>query len=291
MARIFVTGAQGLLGSSLGPGLRDSGHDLVSHARNSPSQLRVDLTDTAQVSAALTEARPEVIINLAALTSVDACEKNPQHAYQENVKIVENLARWIRENGQDCHLVQLSTDQVYDGRGPHKEDDITLSNYYGFSKFAGELVAATVSSTILRTNFFGASRCPGRVSLSDWLVESAKNDTAITVFEDVQFSPLSLQRLVTLIGLVVERRCQGTFNLGSKDGMSKADFAFALAEVLNLSTSHVTVGTSEAVKLATYRPKDMRMNSTCFEKTFGVELPTLKQEIQSMKVAYANQAG
>ena len=113
-----------------------------------------------------------------------------------------------------------------------------------------------------------------------------KGDT-ITVFDDVRFSPLSLQRLVELVELVIVRRQQGVFNLGSKNGASKADFVFTFAEMLGLPTDHMSRGTSDQIKLAAYRPKDMCMDSSRFEDVFGVELPTLKEEIQSMKVAYA----
>ncbi len=288
--RLLVTGCSGLLGSTLVPYLRSCGHDVLCHARKEGVEVCADLTDVDQVSLALSKVAPEVIINLAALANVDDCERNPQHAYLANVRIVENLAKWIQDNGHSCHLVQISTDQVYDGLGPHQEGDITLSNYYGFSKYAGELVAATVPSTALRTNFFGPSRCLARKSLSDWLVQSLTQGGPITVFDDVRFSPLSLQRLVELVELVIVQRRQGVFNLGSKEGMSKADFAFTLAKVLDLPTKHMSRGISNKVKLAAYRPKDMCMDSTRFEDVFGVKLPTLKEEIQSMKAAYAHEA-
>jgi len=250
--------------------------------------MHADLSDANQVSAMLGKIKPDIIVNLAALTNVDECERNPQQAYLANVKVVENLAKWIHDDGNECHLVQLSTDQVYGGIGPHKEGEITLQNYYAFSKYAGELAAAKISSTVLRTNFFGPSLCPGRTSLSDWLVESLRQEKPITVFDDIQFSPLSLQSLVELMELVIVRRTQGIFNLGSKEGMSKADFAFTLAETLKLPTNHMSRGISDKVKLTAYRPKDMRMDSSRFERTFGVELPTLIEEIQSAKVAYGN---
>lgn len=290
MARIMVAGAHGLLGSTLIPYLRTCGHEVLAHSRKAAGIGCADLTDPVQARAALDEAAPEVILNLAALTSVDECERSPQLAYLANVRIVENLAKWIKLNGNACYLVQLSTDQVYDGLGPHKESDIVLSNYYAFSKYAGELAAATVPSTVVRTNFFGPSQCTGRASLSDWLMQSLTHGNPITVFDDVRFSPLSLPRLVKLLELVAVRREPGIFNLGSKGGMSKADFAFAFANELGLATDHMSRGVSEQVKLAAYRPKDMRMDSSSFEDVFGVELPTLKEEIQSMKSAYSHEA-
>jgi dTDP-4-dehydrorhamnose reductase len=278
--RVIVLGSNGLLGSSLIPHLRLCGHEVLGNARNGEGDAQVELTDATQVNTVFSKIMPDVIVNLAALTNVDECERNPQYAYQANVRIVENLSKWMQGNGNACHLVQISTDQVYDGFGSHAEDDITLSNVYGFSKYAGELVAATVSSTIVRTNFFGPSQCPARSSLTDWLVQSLKQGESITVFDDVRFSPLSLRRLVEILEQLIVRKQQGVFNLGSREGMSKADFAFTLAEVLGLSNKNMTRGTLDAINFTAYRPKNMCMDSSHFEKIFDVRLPTLQEEIK-----------
>jgi len=289
MRRILVTGARGLLGSSLVPYLQERGHHVLSHGRTGDVAIRGDLSDPAQARAALSQASPDVIVNLVALTNVDTCEQSPQEAYLANVRVVENLGRWIEETHNRCHLIQLSTDQVYDGPGPHSENDITLTNYYGFSKYAAELAAAAVQSTVLRTNFFGPSRCANRVSLSDWLFLSLRKGDPITVFDDVRFSPLSLQRLTELLEIVIVNGQAGVFNLGSREAMSKADFAFALAASLGLPTQNMKRGSSGAVKLVAYRPKDMSMNSSLFEKAFDVRLPTLSEEINSVGAAYVHE--
>ena len=72
--------------------------------------------------------------------------------------------------------------------------------------------------------------------------------------------------------------------------MSKADFAFALADTMGLPTDAVTRGPSAQVPLTAYRPKDMRMDSNRFEDAFDIQLPTLQEELNSMKAAYAPQA-
>jgi dTDP-4-dehydrorhamnose reductase len=288
--RIMVLGSRGRVGGYLIPHLLSCGHEVLGLSRGEGDNLRADLTDFAQVSSALNKMKPDTIVNLAAQTNIDACEVSPQNAYLANVKIVENLAQWIIDNDSSAHLVQLSTDQIYNSPGPHKEDDVSLINYYGFSKYAGELAAAKVDSTILRTNFFGRIRSPGKMSFSDWLVDSLIKEKAITVFDNVYFSPLSLQRLVDLLELVILKRQKGTFNLGSRDGMSKADFAFTLAEVLGLSTRNMSRGSVVESMLLANRAKDMRMNSSSFENFFKVELPTLRQEIESLKGAYPYEA-
>ena len=288
--RVVVFGSSGLLGQSLVPYLLECGHEVLTNAGTVDGKERVDLSNFQNVRVALDRTLPDVIVNLAALTNVDECERNPQLAYLTNVKIVENIANWIKGEGHPCHLVQISTDQVYDGPGPHKEDDITLRNYYGFSKYTSELAAAAVRSTILRTNFFGRSNCSTRASLSDWLVRSLSKGERVTVFDDIRFSPLAIHSLVRLLEIVMVKRQCGLYNVGSKEGMTKADFAFALAEVLGLSTEFMSRGFSNSVNLAAYRPKDMRMDSAYFENIYGVNLPTLQEEIQSMKGIYADEA-
>jgi dTDP-4-dehydrorhamnose reductase len=258
----------------------------VSHSRAGRTDVIGDLADGSVAEGILELMEPDVVVNLAGLTDVDGCEKNPLRAYQANVRPVENIVAWIAGARHPCHLIQISTDQVYDGTGDQAEQDIAPSNYYALSKYAGELVAKVIPAIVLRTNFFGRSECAHRKSFSDWVVESAKAGKRVTVFDDVYFTPLSLSTIAAMIALVVERGGTGTFNMGSKRGMSKADFAFRLADVLGLPTTGFRRGLSTEVNLAAYRPKDMRMDSTPFERAFQTSLPTLTEEIQSMKGRY-----
>jgi dTDP-4-dehydrorhamnose reductase len=287
MSAILVTGAGGLLGSVLVPYLRAQGHRVTGCSRRQ-GEKHADLTDYHQVKTAFNELHPGIIINLAANTNIDECERRPQFAYLANVRIVENLVKWIRSESPTSHLIQVSTDHLYGGVGPHREDDITLVNYYGFSKYAGELAALAVPATILRTNFFGRSRCAERASLSDWLVQSLTHGRAITVFDDVYFSPLSMSRLVAIIEVVLSKRVPGIFNLGTSDGMSKADFSFQLAEILGLPTTTMTRGPYTAAPLNAPRATDMRMDSSRFQSTYGLTLPRLKAELLNLRTDYVS---
>lgn len=284
--RVVIFGASGRVGSSLVPHLIACGHEVFYNFKKEADNTRADLTNADEVISILDKYHPEIIINLAALTDVDECERRPTYAYLINVKIVENLIKWMSGRPNNCHLVQLSTDQLYDGSGPHKEEDHFLSNYYGYSKYIAELIASRVSCTILRTNFIGLSRCNGKASLTDWLFRSLQNGESITVFDDVMFSPLSLKKLVELIEVIMQKRIPGLYNMGSKEGMSKADLAFSLAKILSLPTINMTRGNSDSLNLIRYRPKDMRMDSSLFEKTFKIELPNLADEILSLKHSY-----
>lgn len=289
--KVLVLGSTGLFGSTLVPLLGSRRYEVKTHSRSDGGHYQADLDDPMGANKLLENIQPEVIVNLAGLTDVDRCEARPNQAYLANARTVENVADWIKQEKTPCHLVHISTDQVYDGAGPHTEDRVTLTNYYAFSKYAGELAAASVPSTILRTNFFGRSHCAKRTSLTDWLFRSLSNGNPVQVFDDVLFNPLSMATLAAMIELVMQQKPIGVFNLGSHGGMSKADFAFAFAEELNLSTgSMMRTSTDQVTFLKTYRPKDMRMDCSKFESTLGVELPLLRNEIKRVAKEYYEEA-
>ena len=204
MTRVVVAGGSGLLGSTLVPYLQGSGLDVRAvSSRNAPE--RVDFTDPETATTFLDAAAPDVIVNLIALTNVDECERNPTRAYELNTLVVENIARWVGVRHGDCRLIQISTDQLYDGVGPHAEDQVRPVNYYAFSKYAGELAARRENSTILRTNIFGRSACPGRVSFSDWLVRVLRAREPTTVFDDVSFNPVTFETLSQIVAAVIDQ--------------------------------------------------------------------------------------
>lgn len=280
--RILVSGASGLLGATLAPFLARLGHDVVRHGKSAGTDVSCDLTDRAATLALLDDMRPDIVVNLVAWTNVDNCEKDPHGAYLLNVRTVENLAAGMRAH-RGAFLIQLSTDQVYDSPGPSQEGEIRLTNTYALTKYAGELAAALVPGAILRTNFFGSSLLPSRRSLSDWILDNLRGGRPFTAFSDVVTNPLSMTTLSAMISRVIERRIEGVFNLGSRGGMSKADFAFEIARVYGLSTHNVMRGVSGELDLLAYRPKDMSMDCKRFEAAFDVSLPNLGDEIRNLK--------
>jgi len=287
---ILITGATGLLGSSLVPYLKNKGRPVVTHAHNKSADYLANLADENQAFDLLNKTHPKVVINLVGLTSVERCQDFPNEAYLLNTKTVENISKWILKSSADCHLIQISTDQVYDGPGLHAENQVTITNNYAFSKYAGELAAARILSTILRTNFVGRSKVGHRESLTDWVFNSLKAQKQINVLQDVYFSPLSIATLVEAIDMVIDKKPIGIYNLGSRNGMSKADFDFAFAEKLNLPTATMSRITSdEATFLKAYRPKNMCMDCSKFEATMDVKLPDLSELISTIAKDYYEQ--
>lgn len=284
--KIVVLGANGLLGHELLYNSFPKDWKVIGHFGRS-RESNANLSILIETITYLNNINPDVIVNLAALTNVDYCERNPNESYLINVKIVENIVSWINQQQCKVHLIHISSDQVYDGDGLHSEDKPSLTNYYAFSKYAGELAAATNYTTILRTNFFGKSKTKLRVSFTDWLYNALINKEEIQVFDDVYFSPLSMVSLSNMIKLVISKEIVGVYNVGSRQGLSKADFAFAFAEALDLNSNNMTRTKIDDINfLKTYRPKDMRLNVDKFEHALAVVLPTLQQEILKISKEY-----
>ena len=130
--RVAVTGAHGGLGRALVRRLQR--HDVAAFAHDD-----LPVEDPAAVRDRLTAARPEVIFHLAAMTSVDGCELDPDGAFAVNSLGSRNVAVASRDVG--AVVVAMSTDYVFDGtKGDpyHEFDEPRPRSVYGRSKLAGE---------------------------------------------------------------------------------------------------------------------------------------------------------
>ncbi len=148
--KIVIIGAHGQLGTDccqlFSPVHETIGCDLP----------RIDIGNEAVVTEFLSAQRPNVIINCAAYTAVDACEQEVQLAWRINAKGPEHLAR--AADRLDCRLIHVSTDYVFDGKKTvpeaYVETDATNPlSQYGKSKLAGEQAVASgcADHAIIRT--------------------------------------------------------------------------------------------------------------------------------------------
>ena len=286
VSKVLIFGSSGLLGSRLTPYLRSCGYDVVSVGRSDADYILTNF-ESNSLESLLKLHKPDCIINLIAATNVDICEKDVPLAVGSNMLVPAALSKAIDTFAPgSCHFIHISTDQVYDGTGEHKEDIICPLNVYGVTKYSGELMIKTPSVTILRTNFFGKSYNSSRVSFSDWVVRSLKNSERVTFFEDVRFSALHMDTLCELLDQIIIRRLTGTYNLGCRNGISKADFAILLAQNLGLSLEKVTIGKSTDLKLPARRPLNMTMDIGRFESVSGLKCPDIFEQINKTAQEY-----
>ncbi len=278
--KILILGSTGLLGSALVNHFFMQGdHEIIPHSYSSGGKYFCDISNQNECNNFLDKIKPDLIINLIALTDVDLCEKDPNFCYRTNVVTAENVVLWLKKN--NCFHFYFSTDQLYDSPDPSSESDIVVKNYYSFSKYCAEKIVSQTESIILRTNFFGKSLVANRCSFSDWIYKTLVSNKPLFLFNDVLFSPLSINTLIEIIYKLINTNIHGTYNLGSSCGMSKFDFASLFAKGLKLNHDQLnSVSIKDNNKLVADRPKNMTMSSKKFEQTTAIYLPRLTDEIK-----------
>lgn len=278
--KILILGSTGLLGSALVKHFLIQGdHEIIPHSYSIGGKYVCDISNQNECNNFLDKIKPDLIINLIALTDVDLCEKDPNFCYRSNVVTAENVTLWLKKN--NCLHFYFSTDQLYDSTYPSSESEIVVKNYYSFSKYCAEKIVSQTESLILRTNFFGKSLVAKRCSFSDWIYKTLVSNKPLFLFNDVFFSPLSINTLIEIIYRLININIHGTYNLGSSCGMSKFDFASLFAKGLKLGIDQLnSVSIKDNKKLVADRPKNMTMSSKKFEQTTAIDLPRLTDEIK-----------
>ncbi|MBT5400065.1 SDR family oxidoreductase [bacterium] len=279
MARILITGAGGLLTPYLVEAASKYGEVLTSSRNN--GDFHCDLSNPHEVKALLNFSHPDWVIHSAGYTDVDECQKYPTKAEKSNFHSAINLANSLNS---EASLVVISTDQVYpDTKGLHKEENTGPVNIYGSTKLLGERSLLKHNRTVvLRTNMFGKSKTKNRSSIDDFMIGKMKGQSELVLFSDLLFSPLHMSTIADLILLILSKSIFGVYNLGSRNGVSKADFGFMLANYFELSTAHVSVGKSSDFLIRAPRAKDLRLDVNRIEKALGISMPTLQKEIYKL---------
>jgi dTDP-4-dehydrorhamnose reductase len=133
--RCLILGGTGMLGRALVQEARRRGQAALALSRE-----QADVTDPARLRYWMESFRPELVVNAAAFTKVDACEGGDrERAFAVNGAAAGHIAEAAAAAG--ARLVHVSTDYVFDGTGttPYREDDPTAPlSVYGQSKLEGE---------------------------------------------------------------------------------------------------------------------------------------------------------
>lgn len=202
------------------------------------------MTDRVAVLEAISAYRPEVMVNAAVFTRVDAAEAERERAFEVNGKAVTHLAEAASEVG--ALLVQVSTDYVFPGDkdGPYLEDDPRAPlSVYGMSKLEGEKAAeAADPHLIVRTSWvFGEG-----ANFIRSVVGAAQSRDEMTVVDDQRGLPTYAPDLAQGLLDLVAAGATGTYHLaGGGEAGTWADVAEVALEAAGLETKVRRVTTDE----------------------------------------------
>lgn len=245
MKKIMVTGCNGQLGRAINKEYaKDDVEFINTDVAEGEGVISLDITDVDAVLALAEQARPDVIINCAAHTNVDACETQWDLAYRINAIGPRNLS--IAASKYDIKLIHVSTDYVFPGTSPKpltEFDAVDPISAYGKTKLEGENFVKEFAPKhfIFRTAWLYGD---GKNFVKTMLKLSESHDV-ITVVSDQFGSPTSAAELAKMIHFLEPTENYGTYHATCEGQCSWADFAVEIFKKAGKDTVVKYVTTEE----------------------------------------------
>lgn len=257
-----------------------------------PTRSDVDLMLPGRAAAAIRTTAPDVVINAAAWTAVDAAESEPEAARRLNAEAVAEIAaaaagRW---------LVQYSTDYVFDGgkREPYFEDDAANPlSVYGRTKREGELAVLASGSRgiVLRTSWVHA---PGHRNFATAILDQATRRAELRVVDDQLGAPTGAALVASVTGRLLEAIAAGRppdpgiYHVaagGCTNWCEYARYLLARAEeqgiALRCRAADVRAVSSDEYPQQARRPRNSRLATAKIEAALGITLPDWRDGVDA----------
>ncbi len=281
--KILVTGSNGQLGSEL---------KKISPAYNYKwyftDRKEFDFFQIDRIGSYLTKINPNLIINCFAYTSVDSAEFDEESANISNHIAVKFISKWCNYN--NCKLIHLSTDYVYDDTStiPIKEDNKTNPiNNYGKSKLSGDIACFfnNPDSIILRTSWLYSSFGNNFVKK---MINLMKHKEQLYVVSDQIGSPTNAADLANVIMHIINSKKwrPGVYNYANKGAISRFELANNIKEICGFDTTINDIKTDQFQTKAS-RPKYTVLDTTKISNIYNVVpipyMDSLKKCIKLLK--------
>ena len=241
MKKILVTGCNGQLGRAIQKEYGDTVEFIRTDVVAGEGVTSLDITDIDAVMKMVRETTPDVIINCAAHTNVDACEQQWDLAYKINAIGPRNLS--IAATAVGAKMIHVSTDYVFAGNGTRPYTEFDTPNpvsAYGKTKLEGEKFVQQFADKffILRTAWlYGEGK-----NFVKTMLTLAENHDEISVVRDQLGSPTSAVELSKMIHYLEPTENYGIFHATCEGDTNWADFAEEIFKKMGVKTkvNHVT---------------------------------------------------
>ena len=273
MKKILITGSNGLLGQKLVYKLRNHAAITCIAAARGTNRLvktdgylyeELDISNLQNVNDVFLKHKPDVVINTAAMTNVDACETEKETCWLLNVTAVENQIKTLEklkkeDSNYQPQFIHLSTDFIFDGtHGPLDENEIpNPQSYYAESKLAAEKIvqASNLNWAIARTVLvYGIVDSMSRSNIVLWVKQNLEQGKVINVVDDQFRTPTLAEDLADGCLLIAEKNAQGIYNISGKDFLSILELAHLVADYYKLDKSLIKPSKSADIKQPAKRP-------------------------------------
>lgn len=297
--RLLVIGGSGLLGYKTTK-LAVENHEAFftynyRRARiKEATGIRLDKCDRTATLNVIKKVKPEIVIDTAALHSVEYCETHPTEARKVNVGGTRNIADGCKQ--VDAKMIFLSTDYVFNGKkGYYSEDDVPNPlNYYAKTKLEAEKMVKNVGipyiiarpSVIYGWNpseIAGLKSSSGKsMNFVIWTLGKLRNGEEIKVVTDQYSSPTLADNLAEVLLVMASSSEEGVYHTAGKSCINRYDFTLKIAETFDLNKDLIKSVTSDVFKQVAERPKRCCLNVSKAEETFNVKFLRVEEGLSLM---------
>lgn len=234
--KILITGSQGYLGKNLVAYSKDLKYNVfgldITEIKKKNYQ-KIDITRKKELEKTIKKIKPEVIIHLAALHNLKACQTEPKKSYAINCQSVKDIVYIIKKNKLNTKLIFLSSDYVFRGDQGHytEADQPDPQTVYGQNKFEAEqaIIKNLKNYLIIRTAaIFGR----GGNNFFNFIVDSLKYNHEIEVYNDTFFTPTYIDDLLKTIDIIIKYNHIGILHVAGNSIESRYTFAKKIAKYL-----------------------------------------------------------
>ena len=246
--KILLLGYKGMLGSDLVAQFQFR-HEVIGMDMGD-----IDITSAGECQKAVRETEPQIVVNAAGYTDVDACETAQEECFAVNAEAVKNIAEACR--GKNITIVHFSTDYVFDGTGsrPYLEEDICNPiNVYGASKLAGENHLRTITDNyiLIRTAWLYGAKGKNFVQA---ILDRAKATGKLTVVDDQTGSPTCTRDLAAATELLIDKNARGLYHVTNRGNCTWHEFAKKILKEARLNTVEISPIKTTDLQRAALRP-------------------------------------
>ena len=216
--KALIIGSTGTLGQAFIRKCKEQNIEFIGLSRKN-NDYSVDLRKEGVVSKVISDSKPDIVVNCAAIVSLLECEKDKDSASKVNHEVVGEIASTC--SAKDIKLVQISTDHYYtkDKNKLHSEtDQIHILNNYAKTKRGGEIEALNFSeSLVIRTNITGTRGIDSKPTFFEWAYKTLISKKELKVFTDFFTSTIDSDTFADFALAAASLDVNGLLNISSSD--------------------------------------------------------------------------
>jgi dTDP-4-dehydrorhamnose reductase len=285
--RVLVVGARGFLGLyAVEAAAAADAFEVIRGDRtrtDHPKSVTVDIADASSVDRAFRDARPDLVLLLAAIADIDRCERSPDEAFATNARGAENVANACART--NARLLFASTAAVFDGKkhGYREEDAVSPVSVYGNSKVWAEnaVKSLTPSAVILRfALLLGFAREGGAKAILDGMIGKWKAGEPTFFSTREQRNPIDARTLSSLmVRMLADPQASGIYHSGASDSISRYELGKQLAKRAEVS-SDLVQAKDDPVPGRAPRGEDHFLLTEKIRRRYNLEVESCDQVIE-----------